>query len=324
MDFKVIPRIVISKCIEFESCRWNGLMIPSSFVRKLTGHAEFIPVCAEMEVGLGVPRKPVRLVGTAESVRMVQSETMLDVTDKMLRFADGFLDSLERVEGFILKDRSPSCGNKDVKIYPKMGKVAPFTTKGSGLFGKAVLDRFSHLAVENEGRLNNFRIREHFLTKLFTIARFHSVRESGTMRALVRFHTENKLLLMAYNQSVMRLLGRLTANPERKSPYDVIKEYEGLLARALAKISRYTSNINVLMHALGYFKKKLSQEEKFHFLGAMERYRNGKVPLSVCTEILKSWIVRFGEQYLGLQTYFSPFPEDLVEITDSGKGRGNG
>ena len=324
MDRNERPRIVISKCIKFASCRWNGLMITSGFVKKLRDHAEFVPVCAEMEIGLGVPRKPLRLVGREDSVHMVQSETMLDVTGPMQRFANGFLDTLERVEGFILKDRSPSCGNKDVKVYPKMGKVAPSTTKGSGLFGKAVLERFSHSAVENEGRLNSFRMREHFLTKLFTLARFRTVKEAGGMNALVQFHTENKYILMAYNQSAMRLMGRLTANPGRKDPREVIGEYENLLTGTLAKLSRYTSNINVLMHALGYFKEGLQAAEKSFFLDTIERYRKGKVPLSVCTEIVRSWIVRFSEPYLTRQTYFSPYPEDLVEITDSGKGRGTG
>ena len=191
------------------------------------------------------------------------------------------------------------------------------------IFGEAVMKRFPRLAVENEGRLNNFRIREHFLTKLFMHTEFRAARESGDMHALVRFHTENKYLLMAYNQSAMRLLGRLTANPDKRNFRDLATEYETVLSCALAKMSRYASNINVLMHVLGYFKKDLSSREKSYFLDTVERYRDGKVPLSVCTGILKSWIVRFNEQYLAQQTYFSPYPHELVEITDSGKGRGD-
>ncbi len=315
------PRVVVSKCIEFESCRWNGLMIRSPLVEKLKGYVDFIPVCPEMEIGLGVPRNPVRLVGTERSVRMVQSETMKDVTKDMEAFTCSFLGSLKNVDGFILKDRSPSCGNKDVKIYPKMGKVAPFSTKGSGLFGREVLKRFSHLAVENEGRLNNFRIREHFLTTLFTLSRFHSVKARGKMSSLVQFHTENKFLLMAYNQSIMRRMGRVVSNPDKKKPEEVIEEYQELLSSAFAKLSRYTSNINVLMHALGYFKDGLTSKEKSYFLQIIDRYRSEKLPLSVCTELLKSWIMRFNEQYLEQQSFFSPYPEELVEITDSGKGR---
>lgn len=315
------PRVVISKCIEFDSCRWNGLMIRSAFVDKMKEHVDFVPVCPEMEIGLGVPRNPVRLVGTERSLRMVQAETMKDATKAMEAFTSSFLDSLEDVDGFILKDRSPSCGNKDVKLYPKMGRVAPFSAKGSGLFGREVLRRFPHLAVENEGRLNSFRIREHFLIKLFTLYRFRSVKASGKMSALVRFHTENKLLLMAYNQSVMRRMGRVVANPEKKAPEAQIAEYGELLGCAFARLSRYTSNINVLMHALGFFKEGLTSDEKSYFLRTLDRYRNEKLPLSVCTELLKSWIVRFNEQYLEQQSFFSPYPEQLVVITDSGKGR---
>ncbi len=316
------PRVVISKCIEFDRCRWNGLMITSGIVRKLKDLVDFEPVCPEVAIGLGVPRKPIRLVRSERDVRLLQSETEKDLTGDMTCFTRSFLDSVGTVEGFILKDRSPTCGNKDVKIYPKMGKVAPFTTKGSGLFGGKAAERFSRLAVETEGRLNNFLIREHFLTKLFLFARFRRAREIGGMDALVQFHTENKLLLMAYNQSVMRLLGRLTANPGRRlDPSEAIGSYESLLERAFARASRHTSNINVLMHALGYFKEKLQSAEKAYFLDTLDRYRKGKVPLSVCIGIVRSWIVRFQEPYLARQTYFSPYPEALVEITDSGKGR---
>ena len=45
------PNIVISRCIEFDHCRYDGSMIASDFVAALKPHAHFIPVCAEMEIG---------------------------------------------------------------------------------------------------------------------------------------------------------------------------------------------------------------------------------------------------------------------------------
>ncbi|MDY7041166.1 MAG: YbgA family protein, partial [Chloroflexota bacterium] len=90
---------------------------------------------------------------------------------------------------------------------------------------------------------------------------------------------------------------------------------------ALARPPRRNSGINVLMHALGYFSEGLSNREKAFFLDALGRYRAGKVPLSVPIGIVSSWIVRFNEPYLVQQTFFESYPEDLLEITDSGKGR---
>jgi uncharacterized protein YbgA (DUF1722 family)/uncharacterized protein YbbK (DUF523 family) len=314
------PRVVVSKCIEFDRCRYNGLMISSDVVRALKPLVDFVPVCPEVEIGLGVPRDPIRVVSSRAVRALVQPSTGADVTAKMEAFARSFLGSLGDVDGFFLKSRSPSCGIKDVKIFPGVEKQAA-ADKGAGFFGGAVLEAFPGHPVEDEGRLLNFRLREHFLTALYALARFRAVTKAGTMGALVEFQARNKLLLMSYHQTEMRALGKIVANPARKKAREVIDEYEEHLRRAFAVPPRYTSNINVLMHALGYFSERLSSAEKKFFLDSLEKYRAGRVPLSASVSIVSSWIARFGEPYLGKQTYFEPYPETLVEITDSGKGR---
>jgi uncharacterized protein YbgA (DUF1722 family)/uncharacterized protein YbbK (DUF523 family) len=314
------PKIVVSRCIEFASCRYNGAMIPSEVVRSLTPHVEFVPVCPEVEIGLGVPRDTIRVVKSGARLKLMQPTTGKDVTVSMQRFVGSFLGSLSDVDGFILKFRSPSCGLKEVKIYP--GPDARTTAeKGPGFFGGAVLERFPQLAVEDEGRLTNFRIREHFLTRIFAFAAFREAARVGSMRVLVEFQACNKLLLMAYNQKEMRYLGRLVANLEKKPTRQVFAEYEEHLRAALAAAPRYTSCINVLMHALGYFSEGLAKKEKAFFLAALEEYRGTRTPLSVPVGIIKSYIVRFDEGYLAQQSFFKPYPDELVEITDSGKGR---
>jgi uncharacterized protein YbgA (DUF1722 family)/uncharacterized protein YbbK (DUF523 family) len=281
----------------------------------------FREVCPEAEIGMGIPRDPVRLVLEGDEVKMIQPETGRDFTAKMERFSRRFVHSLDDVDGFILKSRSPSCGLADAKVYPKKEK-APAMRKGPGVFAREVLERFPHLAIEDEGRLNNFRIREHFLTKLFLIKRFRDLEKKPTARGLVRFQSENKLLLMAYNQKELRLMGRIVANHEKRGPNDVIESYAHHLYQAFARMPRVTSHINVLMHALGYFSKQLVSREKAHFLDLLELYREAKIPLSASIAIVQSWIARFDNAYLDAQTYFRPYPLELVEITDSGKGRG--
>lgn len=314
------PRIVVSKCIEFEHCRWNGLSISSEFVRKLEGFVEFVMVCPEVEIGLGVPRDPIRVVRSENGPRLIQPTTSRDLTDEMVSFSERFLDGLPPVDGFILKSRSPSCGLKEVKIYAAADKPGG-VGKGDGFFGRVVSERYPLLPIEDEGRLTNFRIREHFLTRIFTLARFRSIRESARMKDIVSFQASNKLLLMAYNQTELRKLGRIVANPEKRPVDGLFEEYKAHLMGALSRPSRFTSDINVLMHALGYFSKKLNHEEKAFFLDTLEQYRNGKIPLSACLSVVRSWIARFGEPYLEMQSYFEPYPVELVEITDSGKGR---
>jgi len=314
------PIVVVSKCIEFAQCRYNGLSISSEVVKALKPHVDFVPVCPEVEIGLGVPRDPIRVVSTKETRRLMQPSTGADVTSKMLRFAESFLESLAAVDGFILKSRSPSCGFKDVKVFSGMGKEAAMA-KGSGFFGGAVLERFPGYPAEDEGRLLNFRIREHFLTSLYARARFRAIAQRCEMKDLVEYHARNKFLLMAYHQKEMRILGRIVANPEKKKVRAVFEEYEAHLRSALANPPRYTSCINVLMHALGYFSDGLSRSEKAFFLESLEKYRAGKIPLSATLSVVSSWLARFKNEYLEKQTFFAPYPEALVEISDSGKGR---
>ncbi len=315
------PRLVVSRCLGFDACRWNGVTIPSELMELIRPHAEIITVCPELEIGLGVPRDPIRVIGVNEDGReLYQSSTGRYFTQEMREFTDKFLHSLPEIDGFILKAKSPSCGIKDVKIYPREGKVA-VAVQDKGFFGGAVLSAFSSSAIEDDARLTNFRIREHFLTKLFCISRFRRYKEDMSMGGIVEFHTRQKLIFMAYNQTQMRVLGRIVANAEKKSLANLVREYQTNLLPVFAKIPRFTSHINVLMHALGYVSKKISSEERIFFLDLLEEYRRAQLPLSVPLGVMKSYLVRFQEKYLLNQYYFNPFPADLIQITDSGKGR---
>jgi uncharacterized protein YbgA (DUF1722 family) len=238
----------------------------------------------------------------------------------MERFCDQFIAGVADANGFLLKARSPSCGTRDVKIYSETGNLLSAAQR-QGFFGRAAMRRFGDTAVEDEGRLRNFLIRERFLTMLYTLARFRELAAEPTMARLTGFHARHKLLLMTYSEVVMRQLGKLGANEERRQVADVFRDYGALLPRAFSGPPKYTAAINVLMHALGYFRDGLNADEKAFFLDSLQRYRTGKVPLAVPVGIIRSWVVRFGEPYLAQQVLFQPYPEELVDIADSGKGR---
>lgn len=314
------PVIIVSRCLGFAACRFNGLTIASEVVDQLKPHVEFIPVCPEVEIGLGIPREAVRVVKTETGFELIQLSTNQNFSRDMRGFTESYLEKLPEVDGFILKNRSPSCGISDVKYYPGAGKVASLG-KGAGFFGGRVIEKFPHLPVEDEGRLTNFRIRENFFTRIFTRARFRAVKASQSIKALIDFQSENKLLLMAYNQKEMRLLGKIVANHESRPIAAVLADYETHLQQAFLRPARGGANINVLMHAFGYFSKNLNSDEKAFFLDTLEAYRTEKLPLSVPNNLLRAWIARFGSDYLAQQSFFAPFPKELVEITDSGKGR---
>lgn len=313
----VKPVVLISKCLGFDACRYNGDKLRDDVVDGLAPLARVELVCPEVEIGLGVPREPVRLILDG---KLVQPDTGKDCTLAMKRFAEEFLRDLPEIDGAILKGRSPSCGISDAKVYRSVAR-GPAVRRGPGVFAAALIERFPHAAIEDEGRLKNFRIREHFLTKLFLRARFRELQARPTTGALVRFQAENKLLLMAYHQKEMKELGRLVAHASERPIETVVDDYGLHLSQAFARSPRYTSHINVLMHVLGYFSKSLSSGEKSHFLDLLASYREGKIPLSAVCAVARTWIVRFDNEYLSQQSFFEPYPTELVDITDSGKGR---
>jgi len=309
---EAMPNVVLSKCIEFDYCRYNGLIIASEFVKKLKEHVNFIPICPEVEIGLGTPRSPVRLVQKDGGTHLVQPETGRDVTSLMNDFSQVFLSGLEDIDGFILKGRSPSCGVKEAKIYSR-AQGGHVVTKAPGLFASKAYELFPQLPIEDELRTKNHKVREHFLTQLYTFARFRECKRSRKIRDLVEFQSINKYLFMAYNQSFMRSMGKLAANQEDIGIERLLADYSDLLFKMLEYPPRYTSHINVIMHLLGYFKEGLDHAEKSFLLGLITQYRDGKLPLSAIQSVIWSWAFRFNDEYLLKQTYLSPYPRVFME-----------
>jgi uncharacterized protein YbgA (DUF1722 family)/uncharacterized protein YbbK (DUF523 family) len=302
----------------FDACRYNGQTLPDKFVEKLKDYVDYHPVCAEVEIGLGVPRNPVRLVMENEQLVLYQPASDTEYTGEMIAFSDAFFDSLKAVDGFILKGRSPSCGTKDVKVYLGKAKTTG-SIKGQGIFAGQVFKRYPYLAIEEEGRLTNFRIREHFLAKLYTLCRYRQVEKAKTMAALVKFQAQNKYLLMAYSQKEQKELGRIVANHDKLPLEQVFSSYKAHLGIAFLRIPRYSNYINVMLHIFGYFSEYLSSGEKNFVLDSFEKYKSGKIPLSVPINVLKSYVIKYNDPYLLEQTIWAPFPEELMDISDSGK-----
>jgi len=306
------PNIVLSKCIEFDFCRYNAQIIRNKFVRKLKDFVNFIPICPEYEIGLGIPRDPIRIVEKEGKRHLVQPSTEKDVTKSMYVFTNKFLDNLKNIDGFILKSQSPSCGIKDVKVYPKSKNSAP-KFRDAGIFGQKVIDNYPNMAIEDENRLRNTIIKEHFLKKIYTFADFRDIKNTKKIRDLIDFHAKNKFLLMSYNQKNLKIMGNLIANRNKEPIENIIKKYEKLLYVTFSRGSRCNSNINILQHAFGYFSKNIAKNEKEMLLKNIRKYSDKQMPLEIPIALLKSWIIRFDEPYLKNQTYFEPYPSELHE-----------
>lgn len=306
MDF-VRPKIVVSRCLEFDNCRYNGQKISSDIINELEPHVDFIKVCPEVEIGLGVPRDPIRIVSKGGEKKLIQPKTGNEYTDSMKRFCEDFLSSISEVDGFLLKNRSPSCGFLDVKIYPEKENSAPIG-RGSGFFGGAVLEKFPNTVIEDEGRMRNYMIRDNFLTKLYTLARFRNRRDTESLKS---FHEENRLLLKSYNK---RLYDELEDIIRKDSEDSWFKNYERILNKILSKSYICESKIDILEDLMKDISDEVTEDEKELFLKSLNNYRRGKTSFQVPLNIMKSWMIRLGKTDMKNQTFFEPYPSDLLTL----------
>lgn len=314
------PVIIVSSCIEKEAVRYNGGIIRSQVVAALQDEITVRSVCPEVAIGLGVPRESIRLVQSKAKNKTIflQQKTNIDYTDEMENFSRNFAEECKTqpVDGFILKSSSPSCGLNSVKVYSDHPKSSPIHKNGRGVFGSAVLQNFPGVAIEDEDRLRNEKIYDHFLNRVFTHARFRMVMESEKMKDLVEFHSNHKYLLMAYNQSRLRILGKITANNENRAPREVIREYYDTMTGIFKKTYSNKNLINAYEHMMGYFKEGLSSDEKQLFLNSMEQFRQGRANVESLRSMMNQWVLRFKEPYLSKQVILNPYPATLNYTRD--------
>lgn len=290
------------------------MIINSEFIQKLEPFVEFVTHCPEVEIGLGVPRKWIRIVMEGDAKTLVQPATGADLTRKMADYIKETIPSLPAIDGFILREGSPSCSMSRVRYYAGPEKGAKVAGTGPGLFGEAVLSSFAGLPIESDGRLRNQKIREVFLTKIFAISALRGVESSGKMRELVEYHSRNKYSFMTYGQSKLKELGRIVANRDNLPFDEVIVNYRAKLLELFGTSPRSTSVINVLNKVYGYFSKSLSKVEKDRYHQQVALFRRGQTTLTSLREMLMLWGLRFDEDYITSQTFFQPFPNELNEF----------
>jgi uncharacterized protein YbgA (DUF1722 family)/uncharacterized protein YbbK (DUF523 family) len=311
------PRIGISTCLLGEKVRYDGQHSKDHFLTDTFGRfVEWVPVCPETECGLGIPREPMRLEGDADDPRLVTVRTKRDLTARMKAWVRTRVRELEREEldGYIFKSGSPSSGMERVKVYGANGVPRKV---GVGLFARAFMERFPLLPVEDEGRLHDDGLRENFIESVFCLRRYRDAvkgaRAGGgrTRGALVAFHAAHKLVLMAHSPKHLKEMGALVARGRAMRPADLLAAYERLLLEALRTKATPGKNANVLMHALGYFKEDLTADEKREMLGVIEDYRKELVPLVVPVTLLRHYVSKYDQPYLGEQVFLNPHPAEL-------------
>jgi len=306
-------RLGISRCLLGDEVRFDGGHKRDHFLTDVLGcYVEWVPVCPEVEAGLGIPREAMRLVGNPHRPRLMTITSKHDQTQAMESMLDERLDSLRTLDlsGFVFKRGSPSCGVERVRVYTAQGMPSH---SGVGIFAKAFRDEFPLVPIEEEGRLCDPALRENFIERVFCYRRFQDLVKNGvTRQALIRFHTIHKYLLLSHSPQYYKTMGQLVAQAERYQPKDLTVKYGELLMKTLEMKATVRKHVNVLQHLLGYFKNRLTAQEKVELLGVIDDYHRGLTPLIVPLTLIKHYVHVFDVGYVRDQVYLNPHPKELM------------
>ena len=306
-------RIGVSACLIGQNVRYDGGHKRNEFLLNVLGRfVEFVAVCPEVELGLGVPRETLQLEREKGEVQLVARRSGTDYTEAMGRFAVRRTAALEAedLSGYVLKKDSPSCGMERVRVYGSKGIPR---RDGRGIFADALMRRYPNLPVEEEGRLNDPRLRENFVERVFAYRRmrtFFSTR--WRVGGLVAFHGSHKLQLLAHSPKASAAVGRLVDNAHSIERAELRELYEREFMAILARPATAARHFNVLQHMAGYFSDRLEADARSELDGLLEDYRSGLIPLIVPITIVRHYVRLFAISYLAGQTYLEPHPKELM------------
>ncbi|MFL0796548.1 MAG: DUF523 and DUF1722 domain-containing protein [Cellvibrionaceae bacterium] len=307
----------VSSCLLGHKVRFDSGHKHNRFItNKLSDYFEFRPFCPEVNIGLEVPREPIRLVTSnsakerQKNVRCVGTKnSKLDVTDSLKKSAIEQRRWLANLSGYIVKKDSPSCGMERVKLYRN---DFPERT-GVGIFIQQVMSDFPNLPIEEEGRLCDPRLRENFISRVFIYDRWKKMVESGlTWKSFYHFHAQHKFILMSHSQNKARALGKQLAQSDKADIQATAEAYITELMSILKIVATQKNHTNALQHMAGFMRKRLDEIDRGVLKETIDSYRKGFIPLVVPIILLKSFLIKYNQNYLEQSLYLSPYPNELA------------
>ncbi len=306
-------RLGISRCLLGDEVRYDGGHKRDRFLTDVLGsYIEWVPICPEVEAGLGTPREAMRLVGNPQNPRLETIESRIDHSHALETMATNCIEELKKLDlsGYVFKRGSPSCGIERVRIYNEHGIS---NQNGTGLFARAFIEQFPLIPIEEEGRLCNPALRENFIERVFCYRRWQDLLRNGlTRHSLVQFHTIHKYVLLAHHPQQCEMLGRLIGQADQSRPKELAHRYGGRFMKTLAVKATVRKHVNVLHHILGYFKDRLDTHEQAELQSVIADYHRGLTPLAVPLTLIKHYVRIFDVRYIREQVYLNPHPKELM------------
>ena len=306
------PVIGVGSCLVGNPVRYNGEHKRSNaHLERLRDFFELTPFCPEVGIGMGVPREPIRLVGTSEQLRAMDSKSQThDFTEPLRQYADALLSRHAELAGYVLVKGSPSCGMERVNRYSDQGAHAG--RDGVGIFAHRLMSQSPLLPVEEDGRLHDPALRESFVCRVYTWNAWQQLMAGDFRLAdLLRFWASHKYLVLARDNTAYRTIGRLLANHDSRPVNELAEAFIHLLMPALARPASRKGHTNALQHVKGYLKKHLGREESQDIDRCIEQYRLGLVPLVVPITLLRHQFRKYPNPYIDQQLFLMPYPDEL-------------
>lgn len=307
------PKIVVSECLYGTKCRYDGQGYNDKVIQSLKDYVDIQTVCPELAIGLSIPREPIRIEMNKENeeYRLIDYNSKNDYTNQMTEFSEEFINGLDDIDGFILKSRSPTCGLKDAKVYYR-GNKCSIRSNENGFFLQKIIDKYDYLPIENEGRLKNYNIRDNFFTRIFFINNLKNNKN------IIEIHKNNLLLLKSYDEESTNEVSDIL-NENRME--DQVHQYKEKVLNIVSNQRKKENKLSIIIKVFEKYKNMLNEEEINMFNGLIESYENQRIPFSTLEVVIKMYATRFKDKDILNQTFFYPYPENLINITDSGKGR---
>tara|TARA_R110001583_G_scaffold33943_4_gene114554 strand:+ start:31 stop:990 length:960 start_codon:yes stop_codon:yes gene_type:complete len=304
-------KVGISSCLLGAKVRYDGGHKQSRYCQNvLVEYFDFQPLCPEMAIGLGSPRKTIRLVKDEDIIRVVASDGSFDVTDDMNKYSQQTSATLHHLSGYILCAKSPSCGMERVTLY--QAGTNNGQRDGVGVFAAQLMKDHPLLPIEEDGRLNDPLLRDNFITRVFAYHQWKCLVADGlTLAKIISFHAQHKYLLMAHNPSEYYKLGPMLGGNSDKTLDVIADEYISLFMKVLHTMPTRKSHSNTLSHLQGYFKSHLNSAQRVDLASNIDKYRQGLLPLMAPLTLINHYLALFPDPYLVQQVYLHPHPDEL-------------
>lgn len=304
-DRDAAVRVGVSSCLLGQEVRYDGRHKHEPYLTGVLGdRVRFVPVCPELDIGLGVPREPIHLLAGPGDVRLVGVDSGEDHTAAMRVYGGRRVDELRRagLDGYVLKSRSPSCGLDDVPVRDAVsGEVVDHDR---GRFAAVLVDRIPDLPVTGEDRLAVADERDRFLERLCVRHRWRR-RFGGapTRRGLVDLHTRHEMQVRAHSPGAHRELGALVDRAGQEDLDTVTRIYRRILHGALDEPTTRDRHVDV-MHRLARVLGDLDPGLR----DAIDGYAAGDSGWPTIAERLRRAASQ-ASPWFGGQTYLDPLAE---------------